>query len=129
SPGEVADAWTKVHDAQSYAKLGGGNAYWAHLTSLRLDHDGIAQLVKSKLAANEEILKKRFPAWESWPADAQLGTLSMAWAMGPNFNFPRFQAAVTQLIPDFRAAAAESKMGEAGNPGLVPRNLANRALF
>jgi hypothetical protein len=53
----------------------------------------------------------------------------MSWAMGPGGpgGFPQFRAACQNL--DFNAAAAECKMSEAGNPGLVPRNQANVTLF
>ena len=53
----------------------------------------------------------------------------MAWAMGPAGPgaFPTFRAACQKL--DFKTAAAECKMNEAGNPGLVPRNQANVTLF
>jgi hypothetical protein len=53
----------------------------------------------------------------------------MAWAMGPAGpgQFPHFSAACQRL--DFNAAAAQCKMNEAGNPGLVPRNQANFTLF
>ena len=42
-------------------------------------------------------------------------------------GWPKFTAACN--MGDWIAAAAECKMEEAGNPGLVPRNLANRQLF
>jgi len=129
TPAEVAAAWNRVKASQDKKLIGGGNAYWQNLTDLRLDDDGIRQLVQSKLESNEAILKKRFPNYELWPADAQLGLLSMAWAMGPNFNYPKFQSAVNQLVPDFAEAARQSHMSDAGNPGLVPRNAANLALF
>jgi hypothetical protein len=59
----------------------------------------------------------------------------MAWAMGPGFNFPMFQAACGKKddagnpAPDFRAAADQCHMDETGNPGLAPRNVANKQLF
>ncbi|MGO9893202.1 MAG: hypothetical protein ACLPX8_03180, partial [Bryobacteraceae bacterium] len=84
-----------------------------------------------RLAANESFLKRQqwFQDFDTWPADAQLGLLSMAWAMGPGGpgQFPHFSSACKSL--DFNAAAAECKMNEAGNPGLIPRNQANFTLF
>lgn len=129
TPAEIAAAWQAVHARQDLKKIGGGQKIWGTLTDLRLDADGIRQLVDGKLQANEAILRTRFPGYDSWPSDAQLGLLSMAWAMGPNFKFPKFEAAVNQLVPDFRTAAGLSHMNTAGNPGLVPRNTANDSLF
>lgn len=129
SASEVADAWNNLKSHQELKLLGGGNKAFQNLNDLRLDADGIKQVVLNKLDANEVILRTRFPGFDAWPADAQLGLLSMAWAMGPNFKFPKFEAAVNQLAPDFKAAAALSHMNAAGNPGLVPRNTANEALF
>lgn len=129
SPAEVAAGWQAVKARQDQKLIGGGQKFWGTLTDLRLDADGIRQLVDAKLQSNEAILRNRFPGYESWPADAQLGLLSMAWAMGANFKFPKFEAAVNGLVPDFRAAASLSHMNAAGNPGLVPRNTANESLF
>ena len=127
SQDEIRSAWNAVKARQDM-KLRGGGAF-AGVTDLRLTDDGIRQLVNDKLRANEAILRKRFPTYDNWPADAQLGLLSMAWAMGPNFRYPKFEAAVNALVPDFAAAAKESYINDANNPGLRPRNVANESLF
>lgn len=134
---EIAQAWQTVHDmagkrdakGRLFTELGGGNSAFANATDLRLDAEGIAKAVGGKLESNEAILRKRFPYYDNWPADAQLALHSMAWAMGANFAFPKFQAAVSGLIPDFATAAKESYMPDQANPGLRPRNAANKALF
>src|SRR5215467_2188761 len=101
------------------------------LTDLELSDESIEELISARLASNENFLKRQqwFQAFDSWPADARLGLLSMAWAMGAGGpgQFPHFRAACQSL--DFDAAAAECKMNEAGNPGLIPRNRANFTLF
>lgn len=101
------------------------------ITQLELTDDAIDSLILDRLIKNEGFLKRQqwFQGFDTWPADAQLGLLSMAWAMGPAGpgGFPNFRAACQRL--DFNAAAAECRMNEAGNPGLVPRNNANVALF
>ncbi len=127
SPDEIRAEWARVK-GHTELKLKGGGAY-AKVTSLVLDDAAIDHLVASKLRENEEVLRRRFPGFERWPADAQLGLLSMAWAMGPYFHFPAFEAAVNRSRPDFRAASRRSRMNATGNPGLVPRNLANSVLF
>lgn len=123
---QITDAWNAVKNAGMSQR--GGGAYKS-VTTIRLDEDGIQQLISGKLDNNEGILRSRFPAYDSWPADAQLALHSMAWALGPAFKYPKFQAAVNQTYPDFTTAAIESHMSDVGNPGLVPRNDANRQLF
>ena len=91
-------------------------------------------MIKNKLQQNERTLKqyKAFSGFDQWPADAQMAVLSMAWAMGPGFapKWTKFCAAFARKdSPDFEAAAATCKMNEAGNPGLIPRNNANKRLF
>ena len=101
------------------------------ITQLELSDDAIDSLIIDRLTKNESFLKRQpwFQDFDIWPADAQLGLLSMAWAMGPAGpgNFPSFRAACQRL--DFNTAAAQCKMNEAGNPGVVPRNQANITLF
>jgi len=128
SQDEIYTMWHKVKAAQDKKNLGGGNSYWQNLTDLRLNDDDIASLSNGKLQANEEVLKQSFPAWESWPADAQMGTLSMAWAMGPNFahGYPAFTKAVNAPVPDFVEAAKQSYMH---GVGIDKRNESNHQLF
>ena len=101
------------------------------LCKLELDAAAIDNLIRTKLQHNENFLKRQIPFrdYEDWPADAQMGLHSMAWAMGPGFasGWPTFSAACQRL--DFDAAAENCRMREAGNPGVVPRNRANKILF
>jgi hypothetical protein len=109
---------------------------FASRTTLRLGRDGLYQAFQGKLNQMLGVLRKGFPEWDCWPADAQLGTMSMSWACGPAFwmpsagpNFwPKLTAALRAL--DFRTAAVECFMNEeAKNPGIIPRNKANRILY
>lgn len=142
---EIVAEWRRVKVHPTAARQ--GYRVLEHVTTLRLDDDGIAQVVGGRLSLNDTYLAKRFrcvrhddcrdvPAlgevcdaysYNAWPADAQLATLSMAWACGPAFRFPRLEAAL--LGGSFDVAANECKMNEAGNPGLKPRNAANRTLY
>lgn len=99
------------------------------VTELRLSSDGIDQIMTSKLLQNEAIIRQVWPAWDTFPADAQLGVLSMAWAMGPYFwqKFPRFTRHIAAR--DWTRAADECLISETGNPGVRGRNVANRACF
>lgn len=119
SPSEVADAWQKVK-LQNLVVPGfeqrGGFAY-AGLTNITLDMDGIKQLFAAKTASVNKDLVKTYPGFETWPADAQLATMSMAWAMGAAFypikGFAKFKQAVDRL--DFTTAIKEGQFGGGGN--------------
>jgi hypothetical protein len=101
------------------------------LTELELSDDDMNSLILTRVTENEGFLKGRpwFKDFDTWPADAQLGLLSMAWAMGPAApgQFPHFRAACQ--VMNFNTAAVESQMDASENPGLVPRNKANAVLF
>ena len=85
-----------------------------------------------KADAMEQELKRHpaFQHFDKWPADAQLGLLSMAWALGaPKIGngWPNFKAACGKQ--DFDAAVKSCEINTVGNPGVIPRNTANRRLF
>lgn len=126
---QITAEWQAIKNNPTLARAG----YRAcePITQLELSDDSINSLVAGRLAQNESFLKRQpwFQAFDAWPADAQMGLLSMAWAMGPGGpeTFPKFCAACQKL--DFVTAAAECKMDESGNPGLIPRNRANFTLF
>lgn len=103
--------------------------FFEPVCNLRLSTDNIRALVNSKLSSNETILLGVFPDFPNWPADAQLGLMSMAWALGPAFSphWPNFTAACRSR--DFAAAATNCRISETGNPGIIPRNQANQLLF
>lgn len=122
---EVAAEWTAVKARKDLAQRGGG-AFKA-ITRLRLSDAGLHDLFNRTLDRMARQLATRFPGFDDWPADAQLATISMAWACGPAFRFPKLAAALN--AGDFATAAVECKMNEAGNPGLKPRNAANRLLY
>jgi len=129
TPDQVAQEWQILKNDPRLATRG----YTAcePITQLELSDDAIDSLILDRLAKNESFLIRQqwFQGFDTWPADAQLALLSMAWAMGPAGPgaFPNFRAACQNL--DFKTAAVECKMNEAGNPGLIPRNEANFTLF
>lgn len=122
---QIAAEWMAVKQ-RTDLKMKGGMIY-RNITRLRLDDEGVDQLLMGKLQQNESFLVRRFPNFDRWPADAQLATHSMAWACGPAFRFPRLAAAL--LDEDFEMAAIECHMDERGNAGLIPRNAANKQLY
>ena len=129
TPDEIAWDWRKVKE-DPWLAVKGYKACDA-VTSLELSDDSIDSLILKRAVGDESLLKSQpsFLNFEQWPADAQLGLLSMAWAMGPHgpAGFPRFCEASRAL--DFKTAAEECAMDAAANPGLVPRNRANFTLF
>lgn len=124
-PAQISQAWRTVKAQQQWKDMGG--MAFASLTSIRLTEQAIDDLVHQKLMGIEANLKLRFPSWDEFPADAQMGIISMAWAMGEGFHFPKFQAAAESM--DWSTASEECKISETGNPGVKPRNIANKALF
>lgn len=128
-PAQIEAEWHKLKSDSSLASR--GHLACGALTEFELGEEAIDNLINHRLASNEKIVKSQesFQAFDNWPADAQLALLSMAWAMGPDGfrTFPNFRAACQKM--DFETAAKESRLDENGNPGLIPRNQANFALF
>ncbi len=126
SQADVSEEWETVNNSgTALASLAQKEAI-SHLVA----SDGAIQsLCVTKLNQFESFLVNRpeFSDLESWPADAQLGIFSMTWALGPAFRFPNFQTAAQNR--DWLTAARECKMSEAGNPGVIPRNVRNGLLF
>jgi hypothetical protein len=129
TPEQIAAEWRTLKNDPHLASA--GYTACGPMTQLELRDDSVDVLIFDRLARNKSSLQRQpwFEIFDTWPADAQLGLLSMAWAMGPAGpgQFPLFRAACQRL--DFAAAATECKMDEAGNPGLIPRNQANFTLF
>lgn len=129
SQDEIRTEWNSLKSQPDLAQK--GYQACAPLTNLMLTDASIAQLVTAKMNQFASTLKatSEFSNMDSWPADAQLGLLSMAWAMGPAFgsSWPHFRAACA--ANDWSTAAANCQMDETGNPGLKPRNAADVLLF
>lgn len=125
---EVRDAWHRLKARPDLAKRHVSHA--RALTGLHLDDADIDELVADKLASNAEFVTTHyFHDFPAFPADAQLAIMSMAWAVGPGFptKFPLFTACI--IKQDFEGAIEHCKIREDGNPGVVPRNRANRVCF
>ena len=96
TPEEIADEWDRVKSHLELAPQGHGA--FRPLTHLHLENDEIDRHVFAKLDEMESVLltqrAEHFGGFASWPANAQLATMSMCWAMGPKFRFPNFQGHV-----------------------------------
>jgi hypothetical protein len=129
SPDDVRAEWTRIKNHTALAQQGAQAA--KAVATLHLEDAAIDTLILGRLDQNERILKANaaFQALDDWPADAQLGLFSMAWAMGPSFgaDFPHFCRACAAR--DFAAAAAQCKMDDTQNAGLGRRNTATQQAF
>jgi hypothetical protein len=79
--------------------------------------------------------RNHFPGFAAYPADGQLGILSLAWAAGSDWprKFPRCKAGI--LEGKWDVAVTEGQLstiaadGKTPNPGVIPRNRAQRLCF
>jgi hypothetical protein len=136
---QIAAEWSYVK-SRTDLKLHGGMAY-EKVTRLRLDAAGVDAIVGRTLDRMDGQLAARFAEYESWPWQAQLATLSLAWACGAAFRFPKLEACLrAQNFATFTAgedglpyltdgAAYHCTINAVGNPGVIPRNKKNRELY
>lgn len=120
SPAEIAVVWQRVKNMQV---LRHRSLSQRSDRSLTLTDEDIDRLVDTRIRGNEVILRGFFPAWDEWPADAQLAIMSWCWAVGPHSRYPRMFARLRE--GDFEGAAAECTI----NPqrgSIVTRNERNR---
>jgi GH24 family phage-related lysozyme (muramidase) len=122
---EIVADWAAVKNDPRMARDGHRRA--ALVTRLRLTKDDIKALVAAKVEQNWRHMRSRWGVIDEFPADGQLGLCSMAWAVGPAFRWPMFEAALKRK--DFAVMATECTLQEKGNPGVRPRNVYNRRLF
>jgi hypothetical protein len=123
---EVTSSWEAVKAATSLAPDGGVIFHTVPGNVVRLTAASESSLVQKRLTGFEANLVERFPAFESFCADAQLALISMEWGMGDfNARFPRFAAAVNQNPPDWLTAAIQSHESN----GAPARNEANYTLL
>lgn len=126
---EVLKAWHAVKNDPECAPRGWVYALNLRENNIRLHPDAIDALIDRTLDAHDALLQKKFPAFEQWPADAQLAAHSMCWALGFDGLIRKFPKCVRALAAaDFEGAAKECKMvPEAGT--LIIRNRLNFTLF
>lgn len=134
SAAEIAAEWQRVKNDPACAAR--GHLYARSITALRMPKEDMQSLALDKAESNDVTLRELYPAWDSWPACAQLALHSWAWACGSGAWFPRMSARLR--AGDFAGASTEIQMAEWGlgrggqrvhNAGLAPRNAANRMLL
>lgn len=137
---EIAAEWLKIKslppDSRGRTAAQLGWTYAKPHTTLHLTDEGLRFTFDRKLAQNLATLKRGFPEFDEWNADAQLGAISLAWAVGPGYwspdagarYFPKCTAAMRAR--DWFTASTECFLPEESRiGGLRPRNKANRILF
>lgn len=147
-PDEITSEWNRVKVMKpgllpkAYLpltmRMGGPGA-------LRLDDAQIDALAFRRLDAIAEALEARFsiqgkfkerglefdlsPSFRDWPADAQLATLSMAWAGGSDFWRKHVKWAAHADVCNWAGCADECKFRAEGDGSLQRRNAENERLF
>jgi hypothetical protein len=126
---EVLKAWHAVKNDPRSASEGWTHAIKIPENNIRLHDEHVDALIDARLDGFNTQLAKKFPAFEEWPADAQLAVLSMVWALGFEGLVSKFPKCCRALAAeDFKGAAAECKMTpEAGS--LIKRNALNKELL
>ncbi len=98
----------------------------APYTSIRLRAETIDTLVLARVHANADyLIEHYFPDFGEWSADSQLGTLSLAWAIGAGFtltNPPRTEFVAAARVRNWEVAKVHARLRTAGNAGVVARN-------
>jgi GH24 family phage-related lysozyme (muramidase) len=117
---EIAAEWTRVKETPGLAEKGWRAA--AEVSPLRLSPEDVERLTWQRLDQMVPLLERRFPQMPSWPASAQLAVVSLSWACGTSFAYPKLEEHL--LAGDFLAAAEECAIR--GNP---PRSAAQRSLL
>lgn len=125
---EIVAAWKNLKSHQELSRR-----HWKYAVpythGLRLPDAAVDDLLRERLDANDRIFARTFDDWDSFPPEAQLAIHSMGWAMGAGFPAAWANLSVSVRARDWLACAANCKIREAGNPGIVPRNKADKALF
>jgi GH24 family phage-related lysozyme (muramidase) len=126
SPDQIDAEWDQIKARLDQARFGGGT--FGQFATLFISDDEIDRLVFGKLDQMESVLKGRasFADFDNFPADAQLGLLSMSWGMGPMFNFPKFQGFVE--AGDWNSAASECRF-QPDTGTITTRNDRDQQLF
>lgn len=125
---EIARQWHALKaQAPQMSKLHW--SYAAKLTTMRLTEQGILDVAIGRLRANEKIMRGYLPNWELFPAPAQLACCSMGWAIGAGWPkiFGNLRDACNSQ--NWTAAIGCCDIRTDGNPGIAPRNGANKFLF
>ena len=90
TPQQIIDVWSKL-------RYQSGTPKTEYDKSLYLLEADIEALMMQDLARFQPIMDKTFPAFDSYPQDAQCALWDMIWELGSFVKFPKFVAAVKAL--------------------------------
>jgi len=128
--GDVTAEWRTVKARTDL--IGKGSAEFDKITRLQLTDSGIAQMVADDAKSIEHYIKtnasaKMFYAdFDTWPADAQVAFMGVAWGGIPLPQFGWHQFPVACRDQDWDTAAAQCKIS---SPIAAGRNEAHKAMF
>jgi hypothetical protein len=121
---EIKSEWDNIKNNPRRALfMSRGHRLCESETDLELSSPDLMALFNAKSTSNERYLRRIFIEFDSWPADAQLALMSMAWNLGPAFHgtWPRFTKAC--IARDFDAAAQNCQIPQSD------RNQPHETLF
>lgn len=122
SRAQVTAEWHALKARPELATYKASSPAVKNVTTIRLRDEDIIAVVTAKMLSNEKEMRKFFPQWDDFPADAQLALFSLSWACGADFEVQFKNCTNSANRGDWMSCAIEGKLKEAGNPGLVPRN-------
>lgn len=126
---EIASEWNTVKALQSHSN--DHPNFWRDRALLTMNADETDAKVLVKLVQFETSMMqiKQLHSYCNMTADAQMGLLSMVWAMGVGnmASYHKFLAFADKL--DYAGMASECYMDATHNPGLVDRNYYNKKMF
>lgn len=123
---EIGSDWRAVKSDPLMAIEGHRRA--ARVCKLHLNQGDIEILVRRRMFEMAGDLRRQFPAYDTWPADAELGLLSVSWARGQHdyaTAFPKLTRALS--AQEFEVAARECSLKGGGT--IKQRNALNHDLF
>lgn len=130
SPQEVTSEFERVRSSETkkkipnWAVMGGGNfikaAKQSGIVTLRLTGESYDRIFNDKLSGLEATMKRTpgFEDYEMFPADAQLGILSLIWANGAgaeNWGPNKQDLRLHKTWPNFTSACKQRAWAEIAN--------------
>lgn len=122
---EIQAEWDQIKARQEH-KLKGG-FFYKQFATLYLDDEAIAEIVDNVAKQFEGTLRSRFANWDSFPADAQVATMLVAWAYGPGFGSGQGLGVLVHALNNSAFATAASVFPKSALT--VDRNAAVKLLY
>jgi hypothetical protein len=100
SPGDIEADYDQVLSRDDIGRRGPGFlSEWKAMTNCRITQAGLKEGVRKRVVGNIQYVKtnrtgsKYLGDFDTFPADAQLCVISLTWANGNEFNYPKFAEA------------------------------------